>query len=101
MMRWLGVWCLRVAGGLAALLLAAFAVDWLVYVARKSPQSSVNVTQYMSIPLKGQKTEYDYLGTASVACDVALFPHGGETPCWYLRRHPEQWENVKSGMPAY
>jgi hypothetical protein len=101
MWRSLGRWVLRVVGGLAALALLAFAVDWLIYVLRKSPQSSVSVTQFMSIPLKGQKTEYDLLGTADVACDVALFPHGGETPCWYLRRHPEQWENVNVNTPAY
>ena len=101
MWRWLGVWVLRVLGGLAALALLAFAVDWLVYVVRKSPQSSVTVTQFMAIPLKGQKTEYDLLGTANIACDVALFPHGGETPCWYLRRHPTQWQNVSVTAPAY
>ncbi len=99
MMRRLGVWLLRAAGGLAALLLVAFGIDWTVYVMRKSPQGSVEVSQFMSVPLKGQKTEYDLLGTADVACDVALFPHGGETPCWYLRRHATQWENV--GAPAY
>jgi hypothetical protein len=98
-MRWLAVWFLRVVGGLAALALLAFAVDWIVYVARKSPQSTVSVSQFMIIPLKGQKNEYDYLGSSDIACDAALFPHGGETPCWYLKRHPNQWENVEA--PAY
>jgi hypothetical protein len=53
----------------------------------------------MSVPLKGQKTEYDFLGTENVACDLALFPHGGETPCWYLFSHSNHWENV--GTPQY
>jgi hypothetical protein len=99
MMRWLGRWIFRVLAALAVLMLAAIAVDWCVYVLRGSPQSSVAVSQLMSVPLKGQKTEYDYVGTADVACDVALFPHGGEEPCWYLKRHATQWENL--GTPQY
>jgi hypothetical protein len=99
MMRWLGRWMIRVLAGLAALALVAFAIDWTMYALHGRPQSSVNVSQFMSVPLKGQKTEYDYLGSANVGCDVALFPHGGETPCWYLRRHATQWENL--GAPAY
>lgn len=99
MWRWLGRWMLRVLVACAAVALVSFAFDWALYELRGSPQSSVAVSQFMSIPLKGQKTEYDYLGTANVACDVALFPHGGETPCWYLTGHPNQWENV--GTPQY
>jgi hypothetical protein len=48
----------------------------------------------MIVPLKGGKTEYDYLGTANVPCAVALFPHGGKDPCWNLRRNPNQWVNA-------
>jgi hypothetical protein len=99
MMRWLGRWSLRALLAIATISLAAFAIDWSVYKLRGSPQSSVTVSQFMSIPLKGQKTEYDYLGSANVSCAVALFPHGGEDPCWHLRRNSKQWENV--GAPAY
>lgn len=98
-MRWLGVWILRVLGAFAAVVVVSFVIDLAFYVLRGSPQSSVTVNQFMSVPLKGQKTEYDFLGTANVACDLALFPHGGETPCWYLKSHANQWENV--GSPQY
>ena len=98
-MRWFGKWLFRGLVGFAAVSLLAFAVDWTAYELHGSPQSSVTVSQFMSVPLKGQKTEFDYLGTANVSCDIALFPHGGETPCWYLRRHATQWENL--GTPQY
>jgi hypothetical protein len=99
MMRWLGRWLLRIVVAIAAISLAAFAIDWTVYKLRGSPQSTVAVSQFMSVPLKGQATEYDFLGTVSVPCAVALFPQSGEDPCWYLRRNPNQWEKV--GTPAY
>jgi len=98
-MRWLSRWLLRVLVAIAAISLAAYAADWAVYHLRRSPQGTVSVSQFMVVPLKGQKTEYDYLGTANVNCAAAVFPHGGEDPCWHLRRNPNQWENV--GTPAY
>ncbi len=94
MMRWLGRWLLRVLVAFAAISLATFAVDWTVYKLRGSPQSTVTVNQFMSVPLKGQKTELDYLGTVNVSCAVALFPQGGQDPCWYLRRNTNQWEKL-------
>lgn len=99
MMRWLGRWLLRMLVAFAAISLAAYAVDSTVYQLRGSPHSTVAVSRIMAIPLKGQKTEYDYLGTADVPCAVALFPHGGQDPCWFLRRNANQSENV--GTPAY
>jgi len=94
MMRWLGQWLLRVLVAFASITLAAYAIDWMVYHLRGSPQSTVSVSHFMAIPLKGQKTEYDFLDTANVPCAVALFPHGGKDPCWHLRRNPNQWEKV-------
>jgi hypothetical protein len=98
-MRFLGRWLLRILVSFAAVTLVAFALDWTVYELRGSPQSVVIVNRFLSVPLKGQKTEYDFLGTASVPCVVALFPHGGESPCWYLQLHPNEWDNA--GSPAY
>jgi hypothetical protein len=99
MMRWLGRWLLRVVVAFAAISLVAFAIDWTVYKLRGSPHSTVTVSEFLSVPLKGQKTEYDYLGSADVSCSISLFPQGGQEPCWYLRRNPNQWDNA--GAPAY
>ena len=98
-MRWLGRWLMRVLIAFLGVTCAMFVLDWTVYKVRKSPQSTVIVNRFLSVPLKGQKTEYDFLGTASVSCVVALFPHDSMSPCWYLQLHPNQWDNA--GTPAY
>jgi hypothetical protein len=69
--------------------------DWAVFrvrAARGTAYDSVQVEEYLSTALKGNKTEYDYMGTAQVSCARALFPHGGAPACWWLRRHTTQWE---------
>jgi hypothetical protein len=75
-------------------LLASIVVTWLgdsaIFLLRGSPLSKVTVNQFQSVPLKGTKIEYDYLGTSDVPCAQALFPHAGQNPCWYLRRNPNQ-----------
>jgi hypothetical protein len=75
-------------------LLAAFVVvyvgDWTIYKLRGSPSATVTVNRYQTVPLKGNKIEYDYLGAAEVDCSVSLFPQGGQSPCWRLRRNPNQ-----------
>jgi hypothetical protein len=79
--------------GVLALLMTAvvtYVGDWAIYKLRGSPSSTVTVNRYQTVPLKGNKIEYDYLGTADVACSVSLFPQGGESPCWHLRRNPNQ-----------
>ena len=98
-MRVLGRWFLRILISFAVVTLAAFVLDFAVYKLRGSPQSQVTVNRFLSVPLKGQKTEFDFLGTANVPCVIALFPHGGNPPCWYLQLHPNQWDNA--GAPAY
>jgi hypothetical protein len=69
--------------------------DWAMFrvrVVRGTAFDSVQVEEYLSTALKGNKQEYDYLGTAQVSCARALFPHGGAPACWWLRRHTTQWE---------
>ena len=95
----LGRWLFYAFVSMAACFLVTFAGDWIVFHVRGSPMATATVNRYMGVPLKGQKTEYDYLGSATVPCAEALFPHGSEDPCWHLRRNPTQWENV--GSPAY
>jgi hypothetical protein len=79
---------------IVVVMIAAFAVlylgDWAVYTLRGSPQGSVTVNRTLSVPLKGNKTEFDYLGSSQVPCSMSLFPQGGESPCWQLRRNQNQ-----------
>lgn len=81
-------WFFRAVAMLAAVFALVYAGDFGLYHLRGSPQSKVTVNRYVSIPQKGRKTEFDYLGTLDVACSVSLFSQDGESPCWQLRRNP-------------
>jgi hypothetical protein len=83
-------WLLRVIVVLMAGFVAAYVGDWVVFKLRGSPMSKVTVSQFQTVPLKGTKVEYDYLGTSDVPCSQSLFPQGGQSPCWQLRRNPNQ-----------
>lgn len=90
MMRWMLGWLLRAVAVLAVVFVAVYAGDWAIYKLRGSPQSKVTVNRYVTIPLKGNKQEFDYLGANEVPCSVSLFPQAGLSPCWQLRRNPNQ-----------
>ncbi|MGD0548456.1 MAG: hypothetical protein ABR991_11600, partial [Terracidiphilus sp.] len=90
MMRCLVRWLQRGFVVLVAAIVVVYAADWAVFKLRGSPQDKVTVNRYVTIPLKGNKQEFDYLGSSDVPCSVSLFPQTGETPCWRLRRNPNQ-----------
>ena len=92
--RFLRRWFIRIFLALAVITTASWVGDSAVFLMRGSPTSTVNVSQFMSIPLKGNKTEYDYLGREDAPCSESLFPHKGQQPCWYLRRDPNVWQNI-------
>lgn len=82
-------WALWAAVVLAVLFAAVYAGDWAVFQLRGSPMDKVTVNRFQVIPLKAQKTEYDYLGTDDVPCSKSLFTQdGAQGPCWQLRKHP-------------
>jgi hypothetical protein len=89
-MRWLMRWLRRAILALAAAFVVAYGGDWAIYKLRGSPTSKVTVNRFLTIPLKGNKQEFDYLGSSDVPCSVSLFPQAGQAPCWQLRRHPNQ-----------
>ena len=72
-------------------LLVLYLGDWAVLHLRGGGSASVPVEQFLRTPLKGQKEEFDYMGTVAEPCVPSLFPHRSETPCWWLRRHKTQW----------
>jgi hypothetical protein len=88
--KWLFKWLRRIVVTLMAVSVLLYAGDWAVYKMRGSPQGSVTVSRMSSVPLKGNKTEFDYLGTSDEGCSVSIFPQDGESPCWQLRRNPIQ-----------
>jgi len=94
MLRRMGRWLGRGALGLIGLVVLTYAGDWIAYRLEGSPQSTVTVSRTLEVPLKNNKTEYDYVGTSDEPCSVSLFPQGGLSPCWQLRRHPHQNEKL-------
>lgn len=76
-----------------------YAADWSVFEARRArgtAMGSVPVEQYLQTPLKGNKAEYDYMGTTDQACSHTLFPQYAASqwavPCWWLARHKARWQ---------
>lgn len=75
--------------------LLAWVTDWSVFrirAAHGAAFQTMQVQEYLSTSLKGNKEEYDYMGTQPMTCARALFPHAGAPPCWWLSRHTVQWE---------
>jgi hypothetical protein len=83
----------RILQGLLAILVVLYLGDWIVLRVRTGAQASnsVQVEQFLRTPLKGQKEEFDYMGTVAESCVPTLFPHRSQAPCWWLERHKIQW----------
>lgn len=80
---------------LAILYVLDFAVFQIRHL-RGSGLSTVSIDQFLSTPLKGNKAEYDYLGSANQTCSRTLFPQYASStwnpPCWWLQRHNATWQ---------
>jgi hypothetical protein len=83
-------WLIRVAVVLAVGFILTYLGDWAIFKLRGSPQSAVTVNLFQTVPLKGNKDEFDFIGSQQQACSVSLFPQGGMSACWQLRRNPNQ-----------
>jgi len=62
---------------------------------------SVIVRELYAVKLKNKQTEYMFQPPAPQECVNSLFPHFGDSPCWYLKRHTRQQVNVDSGQPHF
>jgi hypothetical protein len=76
-----------------------YALDFAVFQVRHlrgSGLGTVSVDQFLSTTLKGNKAEYDYLGSANQTCSRSLFPQyassSWNSPCWWLQRHNTTWQ---------
>jgi hypothetical protein len=69
--------------------------DWMTLRVRASHGTAyrtVQVNQLLATPLKGNKVEYDLMGTVPMTCSRPIFPQQGNPACWWLERHTTQWE---------
>ena len=88
---------LKIVLGLLLAVALAYAVDYAILrvrILRGSAFSQVTVNPYYALHLKTGKIEYDFQPPESDTCVNALFPHLGQTPCWYLRRHPDRRTDI-------
>jgi hypothetical protein len=82
----------RTVLGVLIALPVVYAGDWLQYryrLAYKTAFDAVTVNQFITVPLKIGRNEYDYAGSQQVPCVNALFPWAGDDPCWWVRRHTD------------
>jgi hypothetical protein len=94
MAKWAGR-LIRLVLVVAALFCVLYVGDWVVLRVRISHGTGfgvVRVNQLLATPLKGNKVEYDLMGTVPVTCTRSIFPQQGHPACWWLERHPTQWE---------
>lgn len=90
---------LNFLGLVAKVLVIAAIVSWLadwaifrIRAAHGDALQTMQIQEYLSTSLKGNKDELDYMGVQPMSCARSLYPHAGAPPCWWLRRHPVLWE---------
>lgn len=94
MKQWLKLWLQWCILGLALAFLAFYLGDLTVYKLRGSPQGQVAVHSYVTVPLKGNRQQYDSIGSIAVPCSRSVFPQNSENSCWLLRR------SADPGLPS-
>jgi hypothetical protein len=99
--RWPFRWQSFIARSLLALVvlfLIAYAADYCVFryrvSAKRQPFGSVTVEHYDAVEHKDGRAELIFDPPVQQTCVHALFPHAGNSPCWYLSRHAEQRTDI-------
>jgi hypothetical protein len=81
---------------LAVLMFAVlvYVFDYLIWRFRAATNhnayGNLTVQYYYAIGEKSGKTEYDFQPPQQETCVNSLFPHAGNLPCWYERKHTEK-----------
>jgi hypothetical protein len=75
-----------------------YAGDYLLLryriAANREPFGRVKTQAYYAVPQKNKKTEFYFQDPQMQNCVHSLFPHMGDSPCWYLSRHTQQRINM-------
>jgi hypothetical protein len=71
-----------------------YAADYLVLRYRvatnRNPYGTVTVQPYYAVPRKDHKIEYMFDDPHDETCVHSIFPHLGDSPCWYLNRNKQK-----------
>ena len=89
----LELWTKRTVLFLMALTMITYLADLAAFQLRHQPHDTIACPQVVAIPLKNNRTEYDYQGSVNLDCARALFPRNGLEACWYLRHKARQLMN--------
>lgn len=84
---------------LLAAILVLWVADWAVWrlrVRHGGGYDTVHVDQVLLTPLKNHRLQADAESSQDQVCTRSLFPHAGDDPCWWLRRHATQWQRVSA-----
>lgn len=84
----------RIFIGIVLTTAIVYAMDYAVLRFRiatnHNPFGTVTVRPYYAVPQKNHKTEFLFDDPQDQACVHSLFPHAGDSPCWYLNKHREK-----------
>lgn len=76
--------------GVGLLYLGDYAVLRYRIARNRMPYDTVTVQVYYAVPQKTGKMEYDFQSSQQETCVTSLFPHLGDLPCWYARKHTDR-----------
>jgi hypothetical protein len=85
---------------LAAIGGLAYLADYLslrLRIPSRTQFDSVEVRRFYAVKLKNRQTSYMFDDPKPMDCVNGLFPHSGDNPCWYTRRHTTVRINIDSG----
>jgi hypothetical protein len=85
---------------LAAAGALAYLADYLslrLAIPHRDQFDSVDVRHFYAVKLKNRQTSYMFDDPQSTECVNALFPHFGDNPCWYTKRHTTVEIKIDSG----
>ena len=80
--------------GLAILYVADYLLLRYRVAANRNPYGTVTVQPYYAVPRKDHKTEFLFDDPQDQTCVHSLFPHFGDSPCWYLSRNTQKRINM-------
>jgi hypothetical protein len=89
---------LRVLVALLVLVGITYCADYALFqyrlTTKHQPFDSVTVQHFDAVAHKDGKEELIFEPPTQQTCVNSLFPHAGDVPCWYLKRHTQQETDI-------
>jgi hypothetical protein len=81
---------------LGAILVGAcvFICDYLYARFRRDPFGAVHIDRVLAVREKFNKITYERTDPVTERCVYSIFPHFGNSPCWYLKRHTMRFIDI-------